>query len=243
MKSIDLHCSCGASIKLADAAESTKIYALRENHFVRYVGKTSKSLEERLACHLNDARRGEQTYKCHWVRQMLLRGEIPRITLLEEVRGNGCADEIAWIKFFKDGGVDLVNGTDGGQGGIPTEAVRKKISFVKKGNCPSHYKGVPRPLQVRLKISASKMGHDVPAYVREKIRKTKTGVPQTPEAAQNIGRALAATNRTPAARERSRLLILNRVYTPAMHRNYSRAAKNRGTPPRKNGRWCKKEVV
>lgn len=59
----------------------TKIYAPRENHWIRYVGKTKYLLKERLSGHLIDARRGNKTYKCNWIRSMLLDGRVPRITL------------------------------------------------------------------------------------------------------------------------------------------------------------------
>ena len=45
-----------------------------------------------------------------------MRGIIPTITEIGEVNGDGCKEEIAWIKYFRDEGVKLVNGTDGGEG-------------------------------------------------------------------------------------------------------------------------------
>lgn len=112
----------------------TKIYALRDkSRFLRYVGKTKQSLQERLQGHLDGARKGEKTHKGDWIRSMLCRGFIPTITLIGIYEGDGNKEEIAWIKYFREGGVDLVNGTDGGDGiSNPSEGVREKISKTLK---------------------------------------------------------------------------------------------------------------
>lgn len=107
----------------------TKIYALKEYHVVRYIGKTINSLESRLSDHLADARKGVKTHKCNWIRQMLDRGEFPSIVLIAEVDGKGDKEEIAWIRYFRDRGVKLTNNTDGGEGGIPSWESRKKNSI------------------------------------------------------------------------------------------------------------------
>jgi hypothetical protein len=106
----------------------TKIYALRdETRFVRYVGKTIKPLEERLQGHIRDALQGIKNHRCHWIRSLLSKKIKPIIALITEVDGDGCAAEIAYIRFFRKHGINLTNGTEGGQGGVPTEATREKI--------------------------------------------------------------------------------------------------------------------
>jgi hypothetical protein len=95
----------------------TNIYALREDHFVQYVGKTKFPLEVRLADHLKEARRGGKNRKCNWIRRMLRQGFAPVITILEVAEGDGCKEEIAWIKYFRDYGIDLTNTAKGGEGG------------------------------------------------------------------------------------------------------------------------------
>lgn len=97
----------------------TSIYCLRDdNRALRYVGKTTKPLQIRLKGHLKEARHGSKNHRCDWIRSMMRRGATPLIDLITEVEGNGCGAEIAYIKFFKKKGIDLVNGTDGGDGGI-----------------------------------------------------------------------------------------------------------------------------
>ena len=123
----------------------TKIYALRENGFVRYVGKTNHSLENRLGAHLQESRKGVKSYKCNWIRSLLSKGLSPTITTLEEVEGNGSADEKEWIAYFKGYGIKLTNGTAGGDGGdtfilksdLEKQEFRNKMSKITKGRVVS----------------------------------------------------------------------------------------------------------
>ncbi|MFA5377421.1 MAG: hypothetical protein WC455_16840 [Dehalococcoidia bacterium] len=185
----------------------TKIYALRDNHYIRYVGKTIRTLECRLAGHLAGARCGEHNHKAHGIRKMLLNGQIPRITLLEEVEGNGSKEEIAWIKFFRDGGVDLWNQTEGGDGGVLVgEAKVRAIEKMKQSLMGHFVSAVTRKKQseaskkqvwskarrrahgdrcrgrilsevARKNMSAGQMGHTVSAAARKKSRDSQLGRP------------------------------------------------------------------
>jgi hypothetical protein len=165
----------------------TKIYALRENSFVRYVGKTCRTLEQRLADHLNDARKGAKTYKACWICSMLNKGSIPSITLLEKVNGDGSKEERYWIKYFQGHGIKLTNGTEGGTGGnvwafsskkerevfskkmssimksrIVLEDVRKRTSQTLKGHSVSE--------ETKRKISQANKGRKLPLTTRERMR-------------------------------------------------------------------------
>jgi hypothetical protein len=133
----------------------TKIYFLYdEEHFVRYVGKTVKSLQDRLWSHLDGARKGIKTHKGAWIRSMLKKGLIPTIELQTEVNGDGNAAEIAYIKYFRKHGVDLTNGTLGGDGIIAGSKMsletRKKMSEGRKGIRPTE--------ETRRKLSEARMG-------------------------------------------------------------------------------------
>lgn len=97
----------------------TSIYCLRdETRFLRYVGKTIKPLQARLKDHLKEARHGSKNHRCDWIRSLLKKGLTPIIDLITEVDGDGCSAEIAYIKFFRKKGINLVNGTNGGDGVI-----------------------------------------------------------------------------------------------------------------------------
>jgi len=109
----------------------TKIYALQdENGKIRYIGKTYKGLSKRLIEHLSVARSGKKNHRCNWMRSVMTRGYIPAITLIGEIKGDGCREEAAWIKYFRDEGVNLVNATDGGEGvpgWKPSEEMREQF--------------------------------------------------------------------------------------------------------------------
>jgi len=96
----------------------TKIYALTDAiGTTRYIGKTKLSLNERLSGHMQESKDTKKnTYKCRWVRKLLSKRLFPLIVLIEEVDGDGDAEEILWIKYYKEKGARLVNGTDGGAG-------------------------------------------------------------------------------------------------------------------------------
>lgn len=98
----------------------TKIYFLRgENRFVVYVGKrlSSKPLKGRLDDHIREAISGHHCKKCCGIRDMLRRGLSPTISEITEVEGNGNNAERAYIKWLWSYGINLWNGTGGGDGG------------------------------------------------------------------------------------------------------------------------------
>lgn len=112
----------------------TSIYVLKnENGDVKNVGKTSRSLLLRLKEHINEAKRGVINHRCFGIRKMLRDGFQPTIELLFEVDGDGSKEEIEQIKKFRDLGIVLWNGTDGGDGVTMTEEIRDKISKSRKG--------------------------------------------------------------------------------------------------------------
>lgn len=191
----------------------TKIYALRdETRYLRYVGKTSKPLEYRLFAHIREARSGTRNRRCNWIRSMLSRELIPSITLLTEIEGDGCAAEKAWIKFFRSKGVELVNGTEGGDGGATfrgrhhTDLTKKiiglhhnpnggmlgkthsletkrKMSLTKKGKVFSK--------EHRLHLSESRKGRKHSEETKRKMRESQKKIPHL----WNIGRHLSEETR------------------------------------------------
>ncbi|MFA5377923.1 MAG: hypothetical protein WC455_19390 [Dehalococcoidia bacterium] len=107
----------------------TLIYAIRDNHWIKYVGKTCKALEWRLADHLTGARKGDQSYRGRGLRKMLREGRFPTISLIQVANGYGDKEEKAWIAYFRSYGIKLWNMTDGGDGvADSTGKIGKKIS-------------------------------------------------------------------------------------------------------------------
>ena len=156
----------------------TLIYALRDNGFVRYMGKTCKALEWRLADHLSASRKGEDTHKGRGVRKIISEGRLPTISLLEVAVGHGDKEEMAWIAYFRSYGIILWNETDGGEGiaGFHhDEQTRIKIGV---SNAIAHSKPETRKLMCllqrermkdpanRARISKALQGHPTTEKVR-----------------------------------------------------------------------------
>lgn len=121
---------------------------------VRYIGMTTKTLEARLAGHLNESHyRPKLCYhKSHWIRQLVALGLSPGIQLLEEVLvdDDWRTAEIRWIAYGRSQGWPLTNMTDGGEGApgrVLSEETKRRIAIAAKGR-PSPKKGKPVPLEI-----------------------------------------------------------------------------------------------
>ncbi len=82
----------------------------------RYVGRTSKSVDERLSSHLTDARaksnRSRGSAKILWIRSLLRQNMRPLIRSVEVVEpADASAREAAWIRDLRRAGEDLTNGS------------------------------------------------------------------------------------------------------------------------------------
>jgi hypothetical protein len=110
-------------VRLAEAYEvtrqlgmprtSTVIYALidKRDGRVRYVGKTDRPVNDRLAFHL---RNPTNRAMAEWFRSLAAEGRKPAIRVLERVSRAEWEDaERGWIQWFRDRG-DLLNVDPGG---------------------------------------------------------------------------------------------------------------------------------
>lgn len=155
--------------------KKTKIYLLAdENGVIRYVGKTTSKLKKRLNGHLTKARHDlSNNHRVCWIKSLFKKGSLPNIILAGEVDGDGCREEIAWIKYFRDEGIDLINATDGGEGClgyVASNDTRQKMRLANIGR-----KDTP---ETRAKKGLSSKGN-----------KRALGYRHTPEAIQKIGQA------------------------------------------------------
>ena len=97
----------------------TKLYALtdpRHPLVIRYIGKTSYPLRDRLARHIYEAVSTKRNHRVNWLRKILAEGVRPVCELLDTVAGDGCAEERQMIAFCRLMGARLTNNTDGGEG-------------------------------------------------------------------------------------------------------------------------------
>lgn len=160
-------------------SETTFIYALKEPDTgeIRYIGK-SDNPKYRLTRHVSEAKRMLQNTdrKNNWIRSLATK---PLLEIVDEVPCEYWQQlEIAYIEFFREQGIELVNGTIGGDG---TGSGEDSPSFGK----PAWNRGIERPLEVRKKISES-----------------KTGVKQTLEHSQKCSAGRRGLKRSPETRKR-----------------------------------------
>lgn len=162
-----------------------KIYTLHDpdTMAVRYVGFTSRTLEQRLLGHLECKR------KCHktsWVKSLAMLGKKPVVLLVESVSSENWQErERFWIKHFRETmGCNLTNTCIGGEGAIGlrhTPETREKLRLANIGKTLSD--------EHRAKIGASNLGKTITLETREKLRAANTGRSHSQEARKKIGAA------------------------------------------------------
>ena len=150
------------------ASKSTMIYGLTCPHTgkVRYVGKSDNPLV-RLNSHLSNLK--NRTPKVCWIRSLLKDGYRPGVVLLELVDSSLWEDaERRWIAKLREGGADLLNYLDGGEG------------------WPS---GRPHSLETRKKMSDSnaRRGKPTSLYQKERARQARLGYKKKGSSSQFLG--------------------------------------------------------
>lgn len=119
--------------KIVEKNRITNIYILIDplTEEVRYVGKTVKTLKERLSGHLYSIKR-EDNHKTNWISSLLKKGEIPIIQFLDSCEWQYSQElEKHWISFYKKQGCKLVNTTEGGEGNLGGKRSSKAIKKLK----------------------------------------------------------------------------------------------------------------
>jgi hypothetical protein len=182
------------------------IYSLSDprDGVVRYIGKTEDA-KRRLMAHVNEAIVSkEENHRLHWIRKLIASSIELTMMILEEGVGDGWVEaEKKWIKHFRDSGVSLVNGTDGGDGLCnPSKETRDKISKSRLGKprlpetrekialnnrssekrkrMSNLFRGRPLSLETRAKISKSRLGMKLSPETREKLSKAHKGKKRPP---------------------------------------------------------------
>lgn len=144
----------------------TAIYALSElGGSVRYVGKTTKPLQERLTQHLAEARKLRKNHRLNWLRSV---GDRVEIFLIDLVVGDGAAEEICLIAALRKLGARLVNGTSGGDGTL----------------------GVVRSAETRARMSLAQLGKKATPFTKLKQSLAHKGKKFTEEHREHLSMAL-----------------------------------------------------
>lgn len=170
----------------------TKIYGLadpRTGH-LRYVGKTVRSLKERLAGHTEVRHR--KFHNARWVNSLWNKGLRPEIFLIEEVSGTGSDEERFYIAYFRSVGCDLTNATEGGEGWSPSAEIREKLRAAATGRTKSD--------ATKQKLRDANLGKRMSRESVERTRAKLIGRSFSPETREKMRKA--AANRDPAWRKR-----------------------------------------
>ena len=140
------------------------IYVLKDPIYnsVRYVGKTI-DIKTRIRKHMQTSSLIEKTHKNNWINNLLKLGSKPKIEIIEELKDTFSLNEaeIKWIKYYKDLGCDLTNGTIGGDGGkMSPESIEKgkKTKIINNTNI-GWWKGKKFSEEHRKNLSEGKKGY------------------------------------------------------------------------------------
>lgn len=123
--------------------ENYKIYLLRLKNTddIRYIGRTRESLNLRWSKHKTNAKidkeKSKYSFRTNWINKHKDEIEIVCIEENIQTKAESCQKEIYYIELYKSLGYNLVNGSNGGEGGCEgykhTEEAKQKISRGGKG--------------------------------------------------------------------------------------------------------------
>lgn len=149
---------------------------------IRYIGYTkNKNPKMRLYGHISEAKTlskpsSKNNHKNNWIRKLLNLNIRPRFIIIEIVPfSKRKKKEKEWIAFF--GKENLVNATDGGDGGLgrrATEEEKLARSLASKGR-PAWNKGIPHTQEAKDKMSKTRKGRKLSDYHRKRIADGKRG--------------------------------------------------------------------
>jgi len=140
---------------------------------LRYVGKTLRTLGRRLHQHFWACSLAKDNHRNSWLKSLLAQGQRPEIQLIQKLNTVSDLNEAEkyWIGFFRSQGCDLVNGTNGGDGGA---TMTGKIGYWRgKKFSAEHRQAISEGL-ARIGWSESLTGRKCAS---ESVRKMKHNMP------------------------------------------------------------------
>lgn len=148
-----------------------KIYGLIDplTQQLRYVGKTTFTLQRRLREHLTQTSLKAHTHKNHWLKSLLKLELKPEIFELETLPLSELNEAECWhISYWKGLGCCLTNGTSGGDGnhGFSPET-RARMGAVHIGN--KYNLGLKRTPAQRSRMAVAHLGLKHAPEVTEKV--------------------------------------------------------------------------
>lgn len=174
----------------------TTIYVLcdPDTGEIRYVGKTTHTLSQRLRGHLTKAASGDKAYRNCWIRSLSKRPTIVGVDIVDDV--DGASAEVAAIARYRAAGCRLVNLTDGGEG---TPGVVRSPEYREKQRVSQSGKKLSAKTKEKICISSTGRSHSHDA--REKIRAARIGMRQSSESIEKIRAAKLGVKRGPHTEE------------------------------------------
>lgn len=199
------------------------IYGLRcpLTGLIRYIGKCDDP-KTRLLNHLKDP---DKNHRTNWIASLKAQSLKPALEVIAEVPYYSWQFwERSYIRAYRQLGFDLVNGTDGGEGGMLTAEIRAKISEAHKGKkkSPEHC----------AKIGVSKKGENHPNFgkklspeTRSKIGAAHKGKKLSPEHRAKISEVQKGKKLSPETRAKLSELSKGRKFSPETRAKISASKK------------------
>jgi group I intron endonuclease len=172
-----------------------------KTNLVRYVGQTTKKLENRLYSHISKAKNSpnKTTHKNTWIKSLVNENLKPIIQLIDVVSEETWKEkEKHYIRQYKESGANLLNLSEGGDSGslpggkrvwssvVEYDKWRTKISEALKKRhisdderklmserCRNIHLGKKRSDETRKKISSSMMGDNNPMFGKKHSEERK----------------------------------------------------------------------
>jgi hypothetical protein len=116
-----------------DEIEYVYIYALIDprDGEIRYIGK-AKNLKKRLEKHISPPNLKVDNHKTNWIKLLKKLKLKPIIREIELVPLNVWEEkEKYWIKYYREQGCDLTNGTEGGEGAVGAKRSETTLEMMK----------------------------------------------------------------------------------------------------------------
>ena len=146
---------------------------------IKYIVYTKRP-KTRLWEHIRDAKVGIKTYKCDWIRSLILKNQKPIIEIISnyESQDKAANEEIRLIKGLRESGYKLTNLTEGGDGQRGTKLKKNHpLIYWNKGKKMSDYS--------KKKLSDSKKGINFTEEHKEKLSRAKKGKKRSKESIEN----------------------------------------------------------
>lgn len=190
---------------MSNQTSITYIYALRDpdTNLIRYIGKADNP-KIRLRAHMCE-KKEPYTRRSRWIASLKERGLRPLVEVLHSIPVFGWKDaERLQIRLARMDGLDLVNGTDGGDGfgsGADNPMFGKKMSPEWVERIRRVHLGKPKSTEHIAKIVESKRGKKYPKFSelnrrrvwsqtsRDKLRASVTGRKHTQAALDKMSDA------------------------------------------------------